>query len=573
MTAPSKLQPERLPRRILLAAFLTSLLLIFPARLLAHPMGNFSISHYAGITIQRGFIEIRYLLDMAEIPTFQELQQTGLTARTNDPKLSSYLAEKSNTLARGLKVSFNGMPLALQLTSQNAIFPPGAGNLPTMKIGFVYRAEIPESCAQKVCWLQYEDTNLPGRAGWKEIVAQPASGVSFASSTAPATDRSAQLSNYPTDLLNSPPQDLTAKIAFTYEEDPNTTAVPRIPPSAPASQNPSAGPAGKSSAPAATQPNPPPSAGASPPSQIEIKPNQQTTPRNAFTELMSTKQISFSVAWLAALIAIGLGALHALEPGHGKTIVAAYLVGAKGTARHAVLLGFIVTIAHTSGVYLLGFVTLYAQKYIVPDQLYPFLGVASGLVIAGMGLYLFLQRYAGRLTHGHTHSHGPGGHSHTHDFPHTHSHDHAEHSHIHAHDHSHEPSHSHSHDAPSIERHTHSHLPPGQKPSITQLLVLGITGGIVPCPAALVVLLSAVALHRVGFGLFLIVAFSLGLAAVLIAMGLAAVYARRLMSRVPTEGALIQRWLPLTSAAMITILGCVIAVRGLIAAGIVQIRL
>lgn len=546
--------PQSSLRRILLVA----LLLAIPARLFAHPMGNFSISHYGGITIQRGFVEIRYLLDMAEIPTFQELQQTGLTARTDDPKLSSYLAEKSGALARGLKVSINGVPLALKLTSQTAIFPPGAGNLPTMKIAFVYRAEMPESCPEKVCWLGYEDTNLPGRAGWKEIVAQPAGGIHFATSTAPATDRSTQLSNYPTDLLNSPPQDLTARIAFTFEEDPNAVAVPRIPPSAPVLPSAYTGQAQNSSATAATRPNAPPSAGAGPRSQIEIKPNQQATPRNAFTELISAKQISFSVAWLAALVAIGLGALHALEPGHGKTIVAAYLVGAKGTARHAVLLGSIVTIAHTAGVYFLGAVTLYAQKYIVPDQLYPFLGVASGLIITGMGLYLFLQRYAGKLAHSHSHSH---------------AHSHGPFGHTPPHDHSHEQPLTHSHSALSAETHTHSHLQPDQKPSITQLLVLGITGGIVPCPAALVVLLSAVALHRVGFGLFLIVAFSLGLAAVLIAMGLAAVCARRLMSRVPIEGPLIQRWLPLTSAAMITVLGCLIAVRGLIAAGIVQIRL
>ena len=110
-------------------------------------------------------------------------------------------------------------------------------------------------------------------------------------------------------------------------------------------------------------------------------------------------------------------------------------------------------------------------------------------------------------------------------------------------------------------------------PSAHHLLVLGITGGIVPCPAALVVLLSAVALHRIAFGLFLIVSFSLGLAAVLVGIGLAVVYAKRAMSFLSAEGPLIQRWLPLTSAAMIGILGCVIAVRSLILAGIVQIRI
>jgi ABC-type nickel/cobalt efflux system permease component RcnA len=545
-------------------------------------MGNFSISHYAGITLERGFLEIRYLLDMAEIPTFQELQQTGLSAHTDDPKLGAYLAAKGAELARGLQVSFNGNAIALQLVSQNAIFPPGAGNLPTMKVGFVYRAAIPRNCAASACTLEYNDTNFATRAGWKEIVLLPSSGMTLVSSTASATDRSAQLSNYPTDLLNSPPQDLHATIVFSA--DAAQSAAPQAAPAHPLAAQ---GQGTAATEPRAALAQPPSCAGpqSSSPQQatepgssaqsapLDVKANQQSTPRNAFTELMSTKEISFSVAWFAALIAIGLGALHALEPGHGKTIVAAYLVGAKGTARHAVLLGSIVTLSHTAGVYFLGAVTLYAQKYIVPDQLYPFLGVVSGLIIAGMGLYLFLQRYAGKLvqghTHGgHTHSHGPFGHTHSHGpLEHSHSHDHLpEHSHEHLTD----PVHPHVPEAALDHVHPHTHE---EKPSATQLLVLGITGGIVPCPAALVVLLSAVALHRVGFGLFLIVAFSVGLAAVLIAMGLAAVYARRLMSRVPTDGVLIRRWLPLTSAAMITILGCAIAVRGLIAAGIVQIHL
>lgn len=552
-------------------------------------MGNFSISHYAGITLQRGFLEIRYLLDMAEIPTFQELQQTGLSARTDDPKLGAYLGAKGAELARGLQVSVNGQPIALQIVSQNAIFPPGAGNLPTMKFGFVYRAAIPGNCAASACTLEYSDTNFSTRAGWKEIVLLPSVGTTLVSSTASPLDRSAQLSNYPTDLLNSPPQDLHATIVFSSDAA-----------QSPAAHTAQAHPlAAQGQGTAATEPRtalaqPPSSAGSrsSSPQQatepsssvqsapLDVKANQQSTPRNAFTELMSTKEISFNVAWLAALIAMGLGALHALEPGHGKTIVAAYLVGAKGTARHAVLLGSIVTISHTAGVYFLGAITLYAQKYIVPDQLYPFLGVLSGLIIAGMGLYLFLQRYAGKLVlghahGGHTHSHGPFGHTHSHG-PLEHSHGALGHSHSHqpldehSHDHLTDAEHSHVHEAGHEHGHSHRH---DEKPSAAQLLVLGITGGIVPCPAALVVLLSAVALHRVGFGLFLIVAFSVGLAAVLIAMGLAAVYARRLMSRVPTEGVLIQRWLPLTSAAMITLLGCAIAVRGLIAAGIVQIHL
>ena len=131
----------------------------------------------------------------------------------------------------------------------------------------------------------------------------------------------------------------------------------------------------------------------------------QNTPRSRFTELISTQgKLSFWVLFSAALIAAGLGALHALEPGHGKTIVAAYLVGSRGTARHAVLLGIVVTAAHTAGVYLLGALTLYASRYIVPEQLYPWLGAISGLSVAGLGIFIFLRHWTGETGE---HSHVP----------------------------------------------------------------------------------------------------------------------------------------------------------------------
>ncbi len=362
------------------------------------------------------------------------------------------------------------------------------------------------------CELTYNDSNFPGRAGWKEIVVSALPGVHRDDGTVLSVDRSSRLTDYPTDLVNSPPQDVTAKIVFTV--------------AAPVLAKPRGGPV-ESAAPRSV-PKPVATTVATPveTTPAELTPNRQAPPRNAFTELMTRKEISFGFALIAALIAAGLGALHAMEPGHGKTIVAAYLVGSKGTGRHAVLLGLIVTVSHTAGVYLLGAVTLYAQKYIMPDRLYPFLSVISGILIAGMGIYILLKRMAGDEFA--SHAHGPEGHSH----------------------------------GVFVEK-------LGKK----QLMILGVTGGMVPCPAALVVLLSAVALHRVGFGLFLIVAFSMGLAAVLIGMGLAAVYAGRLISRVPVEGRLIRLWMPAASAAMITILGFAIAIRGLIAAGIVQVRI
>lgn len=486
--------------------------------LAAHPMGNFSISHYAGLHIRRDSLDLRYEIDMAEIPTFQEMQQGGLTARQDDPGVSSYLTAKASEFATRLSLALNGRALVLRPVSQEAIFPPGAGNLPTMRLGLVYRADYKGACTNGSCELEYHDDNFPGRAGWKEIVTSLGPGIQLAGGAQLRPDRSAMLSNYPTDLLNSPPQDLAATVAFSIVSPPAlASGRPLI-----VSGRRSVGVTSENSQLKANHDRPHMPV-------IGLQPNRQPTPRNAFTELMSQQQVSLGVAVIAALVAAGLGALHALEPGHGKTIVAAYLVGSKGTPRHALLLGAIVTISHTAGVYLLGGVTLYAQKYVLPDRLYPFLGVMSGVLIAGMGLYLLLQRFAGAEF---AHSHGTGGHSH----------------------------------APFVER----------APKTTgarQITLLGITGGMVPCPAALVVLLSAVALHRVGFGLFLIVAFSLGLGAVLIAIGLAAVCAGRVASRIRLEGLLLQRWLPITSAALIMVLGCVVAARGLMSAGMLSIRI
>ena len=274
-----------------------------------------------------------------------------------------------------------------------------------------------------------------------------------------------------------------------------------------------------------------------------LKENRQATPRSAFTELMTTKQLGLGIVVMALAVATALGAFHALEPGHGKTVVAAYLVGSRGTAWHALVLGLVVTATHTAGVYLLGAVTLYASQYVVPERLYPWLGAVSGLTIAGLGFMLFLRRYVAAMrphlhgpSHAHGHAHGPDGADHAH----------------------------------GADQH---HPPSAEAVSLRRLVALGISGGIVPCPAALVVLLSAVALRRVAFGLLLIVAFSVGLAAVLIAIGLLMVYAGRLMSRFRGDGVIITRWLPLTSSAIITLLGVALAIQALMAAGIVRIRL
>jgi nickel/cobalt exporter len=534
-------------RKRLCFLFLLAASLLLGPQSFAHPMGNFSVNHYSKIAIGRDGIRVTYIIDLAEIPTYQELQQVNVTADVADPAVTRFVGSRGAEFGRGLSLTLDGQRVPLRLVSSQVIFPPGAGGLPTMKMGFVYQAAYPADGASGT--LQYADNNFPGHAGWKEIVAVADPAGSLTSSSAPRTDRSSELTNYPTDLLNSPPQDLSAAIQFRYPVtlDQHPTSTKALP--SPLSSRPKRSAAEGSavslnrqpllpkapSSPLSSRPKRGVVAGPAIAPALHLQANQQATPRSAFTELITTRSLTLWFLITAAFIAFGLGALHALEPGHGKTIVAAYLVGSRGTARHALLLGLIVTASHTAGVFALGAITLYASRYIVPEQLYPWLGVFSGLTIAGLGGYMFLRRWSGLDL-----------------------------------DHSHTSGQLHSHWFSSIKQSSAPSQPvePNKGVSLYQLFALGITGGIIPCPAALVVLLSAFALHRVGLGFFLIIAFSLGLAAVLISFGMLMVYGRRFMARLQVNGPLTTRWLPVASAAFMTVLGAAIAVRAFATTGI-----
>jgi len=531
------------------------LLILSSAASFAHPMGNFSINHYSKIKVGQQSVEIRYWIDMAEIPTFQEIRQFGITAKGDDPNVSRYLERQEQALKEGLSLESDGQSVRLDTISRHVIFSDGAGGLPTMKVGFVFRGALDEAAGAHK--LSYADNNFPGRAGWKEVVVL-SDGVVILNSSAPATDRSQELTNYSSDVLNSPPQQVSAQVGFRTApfgpekstsaavigtssnratlQATNTVHRPRIhqrqrqSSDADTLSNPSGAQSSNGSI------------AASPVVAPSLPAHAQNTPRSRFTELISTQgKLSFWVLLSAALIAAGLGALHALEPGHGKTIVAAYLVGSRGTARHAVLLGIVVTAAHTAGVYLLGAVTLYASRYIVPEQLYPWLGAISGLSVAGLGIFIFLRHWSGES---------------------------GEHSHV--------PGQQHSHwflamfkQAPPAEPANHAAFSTESKPiehalSLRELCMLGVTGGIVPCPAALVVLLSAFSLHRIGFGLFLITAFSLGLAVVLVTVGLMMVYAKRVMSSRVRKGSAGMRYLPFLSSAFMVVLGVGITVSAVV---------
>src|SRR5579863_1166585 len=405
-----------------IALFLFTLMLS-TATCFAHPMGNFSVNHYSKVTIKKGSIEIKYLIDMAEIPTFQEIREFDITPAADDASVSRYLVREEQLLKAGLSLESDGQTTRLDTTSRRAEFAAGAGSLPTMKMAFVFRGKLDATGGAHK--LSYADNNFPGRAGWKEVVVL-GDGVAILDSSAPSTDRSHELTTYSSGPLNSPPQQLSALVGFNTSapEAANAPAAaissrPTAPPRtttaslAPASPLPRQRPrrSSRSVAPSNLHSERPGGVAASDIAPLPLPARAQNTPRSRFTELISTQgKLSFWVLLSAALIAAGLGAMHALEPGHGKTVVAAYLVGSRGTARHAVLLGIVVTAAHTAGVYVLGAATLYASRYIVPEQLYPWLGAVSGISVAGLGFFIFLRHWTGETG---DHSHAPGeSHSH-----------------------------------------------------------------------------------------------------------------------------------------------------------------
>jgi nickel/cobalt transporter (NicO) family protein len=273
---------------------------------------------------------------------------------------------------------------------------------------------------------------------------------------------------------------------------------------------------------------------------------------DALTRLLHQQQLTPWMIAAAVGIAFVLGAAHALTPGHGKTIVAAYLVGSRGTLKHAAFLGAMVTFTHTVSVFLLGLGTLFLFQYVVPQKVTQVLGAVSGLSIVAIGGWMLYKRLRGAShAHGHTHAHD---HGHVHDHAHAHSHEHHHH-HDHPPDHGHEHTHSHEHS------HTHSHGPGGHthmpdEISWSGLVALGASGGLVPCESALVLLLTAIALRRVGLGLLLLVSFSLGLALVLMAIGVLVIYAKNLLPS-STGGNPFFRWMPVASAAVVMLLGVV----------------
>ena len=465
----------------------------------AHPLGNFTINHYAGVQVATDGVGIDYILDMAEIPAFQEINQldTNHNRKAEPLETVQYPDHKCQEVNSHLELLINKYPLALSLIKSTVEFPPGVGGLSTLRLSCNFQGTTELVGANQL--IEFEDQFYPQRLGWREITVV-ANGVPIQGdfTSLSITNR---LRDYPTDLLSSP----LDQRRIDFKLNPSLTSSQQAPP-----------PGVKSS------------------SGLD---NALTGRSNdVFTSLITQENHNFLTILIALAIAFLWGGLHALSPGHGKTIVGAYLVGSRSNAQHALFLGLIVTITHTAGIFALGLVTLGTSQFILTEQLYPWLSVLSGVLVTVIGLNLFISRLQGTQV----------SHSHDHDLDHEHSHD------LHHHHH---------------HNHEHSHLPPdGDLSSInwSSLLALGISGGLLPCPSALVVLLSAIAMGRIGFGLALVSAFSLGLAAVLTGIGLMLVYAKDRFEHLPFQIPKI-KMLPIASALCITLIGLGITSQALLA--------
>ena len=411
--------------------------LLAPAAASAHPLGNFTINRFSRVEVSGHRLYVLYVLDMAEIPTFQ--------AGRIDP--SAY----ARRIASNAHLTLAGQPVPLVPLGEALAHPPGAGGLRTTRLEVVLGGPRLSGPAHLV----YHDSNYADRIGWKEIVV----GAS-------ARSRSDELRAYPKDMLSSP-LDVTSVAAEL-----SPASGPDVAPSL--------------------------SSGASLQAPDRIA-------DSSFASLVGRSHLSLLVILASLAAALFWGAAHALSPGHGKTIITAYLVGQRGTPRHAALLGLIVTVTHTIGVFGLGLVTLALSQFIVPDRLYPWLNLVSGLLVVGIGASVLRARWR-HSRHHHHHHHGEEG------------------------------------------------------TSFRSLLAVGVSGGLLPCPSALVVLLAAISLHRVGFGLLLILAFSAGLALTITGIGFAAVLARSAFRRVSFEGRLVQL-LPAASALVILAAGLAMTVR------------
>ncbi|MEU9959322.1 sulfite exporter TauE/SafE family protein [Streptomyces sp. NPDC050982] len=531
----------------------------------AHPLGNFTVNRYDGLVIGPGKLRIDHVEDLAEIPA------TQAKPAIDKAGMESWARERCETAADKSRVTVNGETVALTVGESLARVRPGQAGLNTLRVECRWTAPLPEK-AEKNVSVRFH-ASVDDGPGWREVTAR-GDRMTLTASDVPTKSVSRELTKYPAELLSSPADTATASL--------------RVRPGGPALVEENSDAPGSS-----------------------ILPRGADRFTRALDDLVSRQDLTLGFAALALGIAVLLGAMHALAPGHGKTIMAA-TAAARGNAtmRDVMPLAISVTVTHTLGVVALG-ILVTAGSAAAPSVI-AWLGVTSGVIVMLAGATLARRAWRQR-GHGHSHSHGHGhshshGHSdsHTHGHVHAHSHDrelvlaHAQghedgrkgvhthgddhthsvkqtHDHGPSHTHDHDDSQAHGHDAPHDHGHGHhSHPHPhshNHSPSLKlkDTLLLGFAGGLVPSPSAVVVLVGAAALGKAWFGLLLVLAFGAGLALTLTAAGFAVVKIGSRVAKAIENGArwsggrtaaLLRRTVPIGSAFVVVALGAGLVFRG-----------
>ncbi|WP_406166906.1 nickel transporter [Streptomyces canus] len=549
------------PRRLFasLTAVLTAacaLALLPSSSASAHPLGNFTVNRYDGLVAGSGALRVDHVEDLAEIPATQakpDIEKLGMT---------EWAAQRCRKAAEGGKVTVDGRTVALTVRSSHARVRPGQAGLDTLRVECRLTAPLPEDATVS---LGFHSAGTDSGPGWREITAR-GDRTTLTKSDVPTKSVSDELTTYPQELLSSPADTVTASL--------------RVRPGGPALTE------EQSDAPAAS-----------------VLPRGADRWTRALDSLVARHDLTVGFAALALLIAVVLGAMHALAPGHGKTLMAAVAAARGGKARmkDVLPLAASVTVTHTLGVVALGLLVT-AGSAAAPSVI-AWLGIASGVLVTTAGVTLLrraLRTRAHRHGHGHTHDHAHD-HAHTHDAgepeerslvlvaahtetapatagaqPRTHAHTPG-----HTHDHPHGPGHTHDHDHPHTHPHPHSHAVEhthggfththAVAPTLRGTILLGFAGGLVPSPSAVVVLVGAAALGQAWFGLLLVVAYGVGLALTLTAAGFAVVRlgsgVTRLLDGRPRLAAspmtaLVRRTAPLMSAFVVVALGAGLVLKG-----------
>ncbi len=520
-------------RRVLVvlgAVFLTLLAMAPGAS--AHPLGNFTVNSYSGLVVQPDAVVVQLVVDSAEIPTVQEFPDVGSEAVSQEVA-AQYAAEDCDRSVPGLVLTLDGARQPLGVASADLSFAPGQAGLSTMRLEC--RLETTADVETSGAALEYVDRNSLDRTGWREITLV-SDGVALADATAGSDSVSGVLTSYPADLLTSPLDQRSAAARVT----PGTGIVSGTLPDVSGV----------------------PGAGGTDMGLIT----------KTFTDLVSNRDLGIGFAIFALGLSIVLGALHAFAPGHGKTLMAAYLLGQRSSLRQVGIIGLTVTLTHTAGVLVLGLL-LSTVAVVAPERVYGWLGLASGLLLVGIGMTLLRQAVRRSAAdarartaelaavgarapgdQGHQHDHGLGG----------------EHGHGHGHGHDYEPG-----EVASAVSHSHglsrAHTHPAPATSARGLVAVGFAGGMVPSPSALIVLLGGIALGRVWFGVLLVVGYGVGMALALIGTGLVlarsrdhiARWAERHRREGQESGLLLPaiRYLPIAAASLVIVVGLGLAVR------------